>query len=175
MNLVGKTMEQKDIKVLMAGIDSNGDNSGQVRIYKNVLGTWIQTGSNINGEAAGDLSGWSVSMSLDSSTIAIASPYNDENGLDSGHVRVYDLSSTLSSNDFVLSKFSLYPNPTKNQFTIQLQEGLELLKVNIYNSLGQFISSTTKRIVDTTGLSSGLYYVEVITNQGKATKKLIIN
>ena len=87
---------------------------------------------------------------------------------------MYDLSAVLSNDSFVLSQFNLYPNPVKDQFTIQLNQSLDLQKVNIYNSLGQFISSTTKRIVDTTDLSSGLYYVEVITNQGKATKKIVV-
>lgn len=96
------------------------------------------------------------------------------NGTDSGHVRVYDLSALLSSNSFVLSQFNIYPNPVKDQFTIKLQQGLELQKVNIYNSLGQLISSTSKNIIRTTNFSQGIYFVEIETNQGKATKKLVI-
>ena len=148
--------------------------SGRVRIFKNQANSWSQIGTSIFGEGSGDYSGRSISLSDDASTVAIGAPDNDGNGTDAGHVRVYNLSSTLSSNDFVLSKFSLFPNPTKNQFTIQLHEGLELQKVNIYNSLGQFIKSTNYTIIKTSELSTGIYSVEIVTNQGKATKKIVI-
>jgi hypothetical protein len=41
----------------------------------------------IDGEAGGDISGWSVSMS-DSNTVAIGAPNNNGNQ-GAGHVRVY--------------------------------------------------------------------------------------
>jgi hypothetical protein len=48
-------------------------------------------GSDIDGEAAGDQSSWSVSLSADGSVVAIGANNNDGNGLDSGHVRVYQV------------------------------------------------------------------------------------
>ena len=69
--------------------DGNGSNAGHVRIYKNTSGTWTQQGSDIDGEAADDASGISVSLSSDGSTVAIGAPYNDGNGTSSGHVRIY--------------------------------------------------------------------------------------
>jgi Flp pilus assembly pilin Flp len=69
--------------------DGNGSSSGHVRIYKNISGTWTQVGSDIDGEAAGDLSGISVSLSSDGSTVAIGASSNDGNGTSAGHVRVY--------------------------------------------------------------------------------------
>ena len=69
--------------------DGNGTDAGHVRIYKNISGTWTQQGSDIDGEAADDLSGWSVSLSSDGSTVAIGASRNDGNGTDAGHVRIY--------------------------------------------------------------------------------------
>ena len=69
--------------------DGNGNGSGHVRVYKNVSGTWTQLGSDIDGEAASDYSGYSVSLSSDGSIVAIGARYNDGNGTDAGHVRVY--------------------------------------------------------------------------------------
>ena len=69
--------------------DGNGSNAGQVRIYKNINGTWTQQGSDIDGEAAGDASGYSVSVSSDGSTVAIGALFNDGNGSNAGHVRIY--------------------------------------------------------------------------------------
>jgi hypothetical protein len=50
---------------------------------------WIQLGADINGEAADDNSGYSVSMNAAGDRVAIGAPYNDGNGTSSGHVRVY--------------------------------------------------------------------------------------
>ena len=70
--------------------DGNGINSGQVRVYKYISGTWTQIGSDIDGEAAGDESGWAVSLSSNGSTVAIGAMYNAGNGTDAGQVRVYE-------------------------------------------------------------------------------------
>jgi hypothetical protein len=70
------------------GHDGNGDTSGLVQIFQNQNGSWIQVGQDINGEAADNESG-SVSLSADGSVIAIGAPRNDENGINSGHTRIY--------------------------------------------------------------------------------------
>ena len=155
--------------------DGAGSESGHVRIYKNISGVWTQIGSDIDAEVNFSWLGFSISLSSNGSIVAIGAPrINGGNGNNSGQVRVYDLGAVLSSNSFVLSQFNLYPNPVKEQFTIQLSQGLELQKINMYNNLGQFISSTTKNVVSTINLSQGFYFIEVITNQGKATKKIVI-
>ncbi len=69
--------------------DGNGTSSGHVRIYQNIAGTWTQIGSDIDGEAAGDQFGTSVSINADGTIVAIGAIANDGNGSDSGHVRVY--------------------------------------------------------------------------------------
>jgi hypothetical protein len=79
------------------GNDGSGGNSGHVRVYKDVSGTWVYQ-AEINGKAVSDGSGWSVSLSADGSTLAIGAPYNDGGGISTdnrGHVRVYtDVSGT---------------------------------------------------------------------------------
>ena len=69
--------------------DGNGSNAGHVRIYENQSGTWTQIGADINGEAAGDESGSSVSLSSDGSVVAIGAYRNAGNGSEAGHVRIY--------------------------------------------------------------------------------------
>merc|ERR1712070_1087454 len=71
--------------------DGNGSDSGHVRVYRYESNIWNQVGDDIDGEAAGDLSGSSVAMSSDGLTIAIGADYNDGNGSSSGHVRVFEL------------------------------------------------------------------------------------
>ncbi|PWH10025.1 hypothetical protein DEJ39_08430, partial [Bacteroidetes bacterium SCGC AAA795-G10] len=69
---------------------ANGSDSGHVRVYDYNGSAWAQVGADIDGEAANDLSGWSVSLSADGTRVAIGAKGNDGNGSDSGHVRVYD-------------------------------------------------------------------------------------
>uniref|UniRef100_A0A6C0IVE5 IPT/TIG domain-containing protein n=1 Tax=viral metagenome TaxID=1070528 RepID=A0A6C0IVE5_9ZZZZ len=90
--------------------DGNGINSGNVRVYKydaNKLFEdicqnsihygpvgWRRLGQDIDGEYANDLSGFSVSLSSDGTILAIGAYGNDDNGVDSGHVRVYKYDAT---------------------------------------------------------------------------------
>ena len=69
--------------------DANGSDSGHVRVFENISGTWTQVGTDIDGEAAGDLSGGNVAMSADGSIVAVGARANDSNGNNSGHVRIY--------------------------------------------------------------------------------------
>ncbi len=69
--------------------DGNGVNSGHVRVFVWNGSAWVQRGSAINGEAAGDLSGSAVDLSSDGSILAIGAGQNDGNGSNAGHVRVF--------------------------------------------------------------------------------------
>ncbi|OUX36946.1 MAG: hypothetical protein CBE26_04285, partial [Kiritimatiellaceae bacterium TMED266] len=53
------------------------------------FGSAIQLGTDIDGEAAQDLSGHSVALSSDGSIVAIGAHNNDGKGSGSGHVRLY--------------------------------------------------------------------------------------
>ncbi|MGC6477802.1 MAG: hypothetical protein ACON36_05895, partial [Ilumatobacteraceae bacterium] len=71
--------------------DGNGANAGHVRLFEWDGSAWQQKGSDIDGEAEGDYSGYSVSLSSDGAIVAIGAVFNDGvNGNDSGHVRVYE-------------------------------------------------------------------------------------
>ena len=71
--------------------DGGGTDAGQVRLYDLVGGAWTKVGQDINGEAAGDLSGDSVALSSDGSRVAIGAYRNDDGGDNAGQVRIYDL------------------------------------------------------------------------------------
>jgi len=76
--------------------DANGSLSGHVRIYEYDGTNWIQLGQDIDGEAAGDYSGWSVSISSDGTIVAIGAPNNDGTSVSDtgGHVRIYEYDGT---------------------------------------------------------------------------------
>ena len=74
--------------------DASGTNAGHVRVFDWNAGTgaWVQVGADIDGEAAGDWFGASVSLSADGSRLAAGGYLNDGDGTDVGHVRVFDWS-----------------------------------------------------------------------------------
>jgi LPXTG-motif cell wall-anchored protein len=54
----------------------NGIDAGHVRVYTWNGTSWTQTGTDIDGKAANELSGFSVAMSADGTRIAIGVPYS---------------------------------------------------------------------------------------------------
>ncbi|MCB6094604.1 leucine-rich repeat domain-containing protein [Flavobacterium psychrophilum] len=83
--------------------------------------------------------------------------------------------SLLSNHSFAIeSALKIYPNPASEILNIALQEGLQLQKVNFYNTLGQLIKTTNHSEINVSSFAKGNYFVEVMTNQGKATKTIII-
>ena len=70
---------------------SNGQDSGHARIYRFIDSTWMQVGSDLEGESAGDYAGESVAISADGKIVAIGARGNDAGGVDAGHVRIYRL------------------------------------------------------------------------------------
>jgi hypothetical protein len=77
--------------------NANGSWSGHVDIYHWDGSIWGHIGNQIAGESPTDYSGTSVSLSLDGSKVAIGAVGNDGvNATDSGHVRVFKLSTPQS-------------------------------------------------------------------------------
>ena len=84
-----------DGKTLVIGADQYGsdEGSGYVRVYRLVGSddslSWALVGKDIDGVNADDRAGVSVALSSDGNVVAVGSPENDDNGNDSGHVRVF--------------------------------------------------------------------------------------
>lgn len=154
--------------------DANGQSSGHVRVYRNISNTWVQAGSDIEGEEARDFFGGSVSLSGNGTKLLIGATTMYTVGTKKGYAKVYDLSGVLSSDKFTKANFTIYPNPATEVLNIELQNDATLENVTIYNNLGQKIKTVKQNTVDVSTLAKGLYFVEVTTNQGKASKKIIV-
>lgn len=89
----GETLDlSADGNILAVGLrehNGNGQNSGQVRIYQNVQGSWTQLGQNINGLQPGDGLGISLSLSDDGSIVAIGANAISTAGGPTGYTVVY--------------------------------------------------------------------------------------
>ena len=85
---------------------------------------------------------------------------------------------SLSTNENkTLESAIIYPNPTNNNINILTDESL--INFSLINALGQKVNpGITKQMpkgatLDLTQLESGLYYLQLITNKGKQTMKII--
>jgi hypothetical protein len=74
--------------------DGSGTSAGHVRVYSYNGASWVQLGQDIDGEAASDQSGWSVSLNSAGDRVAIGANANDGTGANAGHVRVYSYNGT---------------------------------------------------------------------------------
>lgn len=157
--------------------DGNGNNSGHVRIFKNVSGTWTQVGVDIDGESQGDASGTSVSLNFDGSIVAIGAPWNAENGNISGQVRVFEyaLSQSIVSQLANQNSVSIYPNPTSGILNFDFAAST-IQKITILGILGREITSDhslTNNSIDLSNFENGIYVIKIYTNNEIITSKIV--
>lgn len=74
----------------------------------------------------------------------------------------------------------IYPNPANDVFTLNLKSDMGVVKMVMYNNLGQEVKSeilpagTRKHTIDASELNAGLYFIQLISNDKKITKRMII-
>lgn len=78
-----------DGTMLAIGAPFHNGWDGHVRVFQNQSGTWTQIGQDIDGQNTGEFFGRSVSLSDDGTILAVGALYNNDNGLFSGQVRIY--------------------------------------------------------------------------------------
>jgi gliding motility-associated-like protein len=96
-----------DGTIVAIGAYGNGSYAGHTRIYQYSSGSWSQLGSDIDGEAAWDESGYSVSLSSDGTIVAIGA-YG--NGSYAGHTRIYSLQTNSTPTNITLNPTTVNEN-----------------------------------------------------------------
>lgn len=67
----------------------------------------------------------------------------------------------------------IYPNPTNSFIHVQKPSNLEISTVTLFNSLGQMVLETSSIDFYVENLPSGVYEIQLITNQGDFHKRFI--
>ena len=87
----------------------------------------------------------------------------------------------LANEEFLQTQFRLYPNPSKGSFTIEFRELSNSFGVEVFDVTGKTIyennydqTATLLQVVTLENVSNGVYFVNVKTDEGLVTKKLII-
>lgn len=125
---------------------ANGNNAGLTTLYNEVAGGPVGTLENFT--LNGTTSNWSFDATANE---------------------------TLNTNEFSISNtVKVYPNPSEGIFTIALNEDAQ---VEVYNLLGKLVyeskAQAGKVTVDISNYQAGLYLLNVTSENGSITKKII--
>tara|TARA_R110002072_G_scaffold22666_2_gene79598 strand:+ start:8366 stop:9838 length:1473 start_codon:yes stop_codon:yes gene_type:complete len=159
--------------------NTNGQYSGQTRVYIWDGINWVQNGIEINGDVNVG-SGRSVSMP-NTNTLAIGEPQQSGDG--PGMVRIFENFPLLNSNEFDQSKniiARLYPSPAKEVINIELRDkNIEINSIELFDLKGVIInkfnalSANSNLSIDISSLQSTTYIIKILTEEGIYYAKFI--
>lgn len=86
----------------------------------------------------------------------------------------------LGREDFAFNNyFTLYPNPTNGILNITTKQAVEMQSISIYNTLGQMVVAVPNakgvNNIDVSSLSTGNYFIKVVSDKGTSNAKFIKN
>ncbi|MCB0467305.1 MAG: T9SS type A sorting domain-containing protein [Aequorivita sp.] len=92
---------------------------------------------------------------------------------------VYSEDCILGVSENGSSKFSIHPNPAKNELFITAQNTTENLKIKIFNIEGKLLSAQSitlqdQKAIDVSQLLSGIYFLNIEDENGNTTIKKFI-
>jgi hypothetical protein len=86
----------------------------------------------------------------------------------------------LANESFLESKFSLYPNPSKGSFTVAFKEAMGY-SIQVFDVTGKVVlednfdeASSVLQTINIGNTEKGVYFVNIRTNNGIVTKKVVI-
>lgn len=102
-----------------------------------------------------------------------------QSSMEVDYVRVYQQPNLNDNFENKKTVFHLFPNPTSDKITIEVDENLIGNEVLVFNLLGQKMSSyiltTTQTLIDVSHYQKGLYFVKLTNDQTAASIKFCKN
>jgi len=68
---------------------------------------------------------------------------------------------------------TVYPNPANNRIQV-ISGSSKIILISIYDMLGKEMINATEKEIDVSNLQEGIYFMQIKTSEGIATKKIII-
>ncbi len=103
--------------------------------------------------------------------------YNNAPGCNSQQ-EVEDACEAVNVNDIKFkNQIVIFPNPATNEIFIENNISVKITNVNIYNNIGQVVlqEKLLSDKIDISTLNRGLYFIEMVSNEMRIRKKLIVN
>jgi photosystem II stability/assembly factor-like uncharacterized protein len=105
-------------------------------------------------------------------TLAVTSDFGTNTLVKTGYIHV----GGTGVNELGANAVSVFPNPVKNVMTVQANSNINVIQV--YNAAGQLVINQTvnaKTItINTSGLTTGIYNLKAILDNGSINKKVVI-
>jgi hypothetical protein len=95
--------------------------------------------------------------------------YLSDAGKIAGNTAIAEPSATPGLNDVFI-----YPNPTTGELRIE-NGALKIQQISIFNLLGRNVLNTKQTTLDISHLPAGIYFVQIKTEKGVVTKKIVKN
>ena len=87
----------------------------------------------------------------------------------------------LTSEESLQNQFSLYPNPSKGSFTIEFKDFISNYSIEVFDITGKTIyennfdqSANLIQVISLDNPANGVYFVNITSDKGLVTKKLVI-
>ena len=72
----------------------------------------------------------------------------------------------------IVDNLTVYPNPANE--SIHVETNCELQRIGVYDVTGKLMISSTETEINVSDLESGIYFVNILTDKGCATKKISV-
>ncbi|WP_264521295.1 T9SS-dependent choice-of-anchor J family protein [Flavobacterium sp. N1994] len=107
--------------------------------------------------------------------------FNDFTGISTAattmRLDTVNMTSVLGTNDFLSSKFSVFPNPTTNVINFSNDQNAVVSSVEMTDLNGRVVKSlkvnATEGQISVGDLATGMYMMKITTDQGVAVKKIV--
>lgn len=168
----------------------NGDDAIELFYNGGVIDTFADINVDGSGTAWDHVDGWAyrVSDTGPDGTAAVLASWTfsgvdavdgcTDNATCGSVFPIGSFTTTLSTNDFNIKSFSVYPNPTKTGSVnvISSQSNNENIKVAVYDVLGKQVINTkmTSEKLNVSALNTGVYIMKITQGKATTTKKLVI-
>jgi len=100
----------------------------------------------------------------------------DPNAAAVSGMSTFDFNTLSVEEENELSTLSLYPNPASDIVQIVLPTDIKNIEIEVFDNAGKQISMqlSADNTIDVSNIASGLYLVNITSNNSKTTKKLIV-
>lgn len=147
--------------------DIDGDNDNDVISYFTGTGGNVVWYENLDGLGTFDAQQKVISTGKVGITSLNSADINNDGRMDLlSTSQFYDLIvwhenfDPLSTNEFTTNTFEISPNPTSN--IVYIKSKNNILKIEIYNSIGQIVlSNSNEKEIDLSGLSQNIYFCKI--------------
>ncbi|EDP72143.1 probable cell surface protein (LPXTG motif) [Flavobacteriales bacterium ALC-1] len=113
-------------------------------------------------------------ISLPETTVYFVQVWDNTSGrnTDINEFEIILQDATLSNNGYDLESLKIFPNPVSNVLQVDSNDNIDVT-IEIFSALGQKVLSSTTNKIDLSILSSGIYYLNIISNNRRVIRRII--